>query len=70
MDQAPHLALGALTLLLGPPIILYVLAVEPGILRRRRFILANVAAFVIPTILVRFEMILRAGWFRAPGTSR
>ena len=56
----------SLTLLLGPPIILYVLAVEPGILRRRRFILANLAAFAIPTILVRFEMILRAGWFRAP----
>jgi hypothetical protein len=56
----------SLTLLLGPPIILFVLAVEPGILRRRRFILTNIAAFAIPTILVRFEMILRAGWFRAP----
>ena len=56
----------SLTLLLGPPIILFVLAVEPGILQRRRFILANIAAFAIPTILVRFEMILRAGWFRAP----
>ncbi|MEA2607088.1 MAG: hypothetical protein QOI00_1845, partial [Chloroflexota bacterium] len=56
----------SLTLLLGPPIILYVLAVEPGIRRRRRFILANIAAFAIPTVLVRFEMILRAGWFRAP----
>ena len=56
----------SLTLLLGPPIILYVLAVEPGILERRRFIAANIAAFAIPTVLVRFEMILRAGWFRAP----
>jgi hypothetical protein len=56
----------SLTLLLGPPIILFVLAVDPGILRRRRFIAANVAAFAIPTVLVRFEMILRAGWFRAP----
>jgi hypothetical protein len=56
----------SLTLLFGPPIIVYVLAVEPGILRRRRFILENVAAFAIPTVLVRFEMILRAGWFRAP----
>ena len=56
----------SLTLLLGPPILLYVLRVEPGILRRRRFILANIAAFAIPTILVRFEMILRAGWLRAP----
>jgi hypothetical protein len=56
----------SLTLLLGPPIILFVLAVEPGILKRRRFIVANIAAFAIPTVLVRFEMILRAGWFRAP----
>jgi len=56
----------SLTLLLGPPIILYTLAVEPAILRRPRFILANIAAFAIPTVLVRFEMILRAGWFRAP----
>ena len=56
----------SLTLLLGPPIVLFVLAVEPGILRRPRFILANIAAFAIPTVLVRFEMILRAGWFRAP----
>lgn len=56
----------SLTLLLGPPIVLFVLAVEPGILGRRRFIAANLAAFAIPTVLVRFEMILRAGWFRAP----
>ncbi len=56
----------SLTLLLGPPIVLYVLAVEPGIFRRRRFVLVNIAAFAIPTVLVRFEMILRAGWFRAP----
>ena len=56
----------SLTLLLGPPIILFVVAVEPGILHRRRFVAANVAAFVIPTVLVRFEMILRGGWLRAP----
>jgi len=56
----------SLTLLLGPPIVLYVLAVEPGILRRRRFILANIVAFAIPTVLIRFEMVLRGGWFRAP----
>ncbi len=56
----------SLTLLLGPPILAYVLAVEPGILRRRRFVAACVAAFAIPTILVRFELVLRAGWFRAP----
>jgi hypothetical protein len=56
----------SLTLLLGPPIILFVLAVEPDILRRPRFVLANVLAFAIPTVLVRFEMVLRAGWLRAP----
>jgi hypothetical protein len=56
----------SLTLLLGPPIVLFVLAVEPDILRRPRFVLANVLAFAIPTILVRFEMVVRAGWFRAP----
>ncbi len=56
----------SLTLLLGPPILFFVVAVEPGILRRRRFVLANIAAFAIPTILVRFEMVLRGGWFRAP----
>jgi len=56
----------SLTLLLGPPILLYVLAVEPRILRRRRFVAACMAAFAIPTVLVRFEMVLRAGWFRAP----
>ena len=56
----------SLTLLFGPPILLFILAVEPDILQRRRFIAANVLAFAIPTVLVRFEMILRAGWFRAP----
>lgn len=56
----------SLTLLLGPPILAFVLAVEPGVLRRPRFVAACIAAFAIPTILVRFEMILRAGWFRAP----
>jgi hypothetical protein len=56
----------SLTLLLGPGILLFVFAVDPEILRRPRFVLANVAAFLIPTVLVRFEMILRAGWLRAP----
>jgi hypothetical protein len=56
----------SLILLLGPGILLFVLAVEPDILHRPRFVLANGAAFVIPTVLVRFEMVLRAGWFRAP----
>ncbi len=56
----------SLTLLLGPPILLYVWRVEPGIFRRRRFVAACIAAFAIPTVLIRFEMVLRAGWFRAP----
>jgi hypothetical protein len=56
----------SLTLLLGPPIALFVLAVEPRIFRRPRLVAAAVAAFAIPTVLVRFEMVLRAGWFRAP----
>ena len=56
----------SLILLFGPPILLFVLAVEPGIARRPRLVAASIAAFAIPTVLVRFEMILRAGWFRAP----
>lgn len=56
----------SLTLLFGPPILAYVLAVEPGVLRRPGFVAACIAAFAIPTVLVRLEMVLRAGWFRAP----
>ena len=56
----------SLTLFLGPPILLFVLATDPGILRRPRFIGVNALAFLVPTVLVRFEMILRAGWLRAP----
>jgi hypothetical protein len=56
----------SLTLLLGPPIILFVFAVAPEIRRRPRFIAACLAAAAIPAVLVRLEMPLRAGWFRAP----
>jgi hypothetical protein len=56
----------SLTLLLGPPIILYVFAVAPEIRHRPRLIATSLAAAAIPAVLVRFEMILRAGWFRAP----
>jgi hypothetical protein len=56
----------SLTLLLGPPILVYILVVDRGVFRRPRFVAANAAAFLIPTVLVRFEMILRAGWLRAP----
>jgi hypothetical protein len=56
----------SLTLLLGPPIILFVLAVAPDVVRRPRLIATCLAAAAIPAVLVRFEMILRAGWFKAP----
>jgi hypothetical protein len=56
----------SLTLLLGPPIVLYVIAVAPGIVRRPRLIAMCLAAAAIPAVLVRLEMPLRAGWFRAP----
>jgi hypothetical protein len=56
----------SLTLLLGPPIVLYVVAVAPGIIRQPRLIATCLAAAAIPAVLVRFELVLRAGWFRAP----
>jgi hypothetical protein len=56
----------SLTLLLGPPIILYVFAVAPEIRHQPRLIAGCVAAAAIPAVLVRLEMPLRAGWFRAP----
>ena len=51
----------SLTLLLAPPIALYVLAVEPRILLRWRFVLACAVAVVVPTVLVYLELPLRAG---------
>jgi hypothetical protein len=56
----------SLTLLLGPGILLFVAAVDRGVFRRRRLIAACIAAAAVPAVLVRFEMVLRAGWFRAP----
>ena len=56
----------SLTLLLGPPIILYVFAVAPDTRHRPRLIAACLAAAAIPAVLVRLELPLRAGWFRAP----
>jgi Protein of unknown function (DUF2723) len=56
----------SLTLLLGPPIAMYVFAVAPDIRHRPRLIATCLAAAVIPAVLVRLEMPLRAGWFRAP----
>jgi hypothetical protein len=56
----------SLTLLLGPPIVLYAFAVAPDIRHRPRLIATCLAAAAIPAVLVRLEMPLRAGWFRAP----
>lgn len=56
----------SLTLLLAPSIGLFVLAVEPDIIGRRRFIAACVAALVGAFALVTLELVLRAGVFRAP----
>lgn len=58
----------SLTLLLGPPIALYVLAVDPGVLHRPRLIAGCAAALVLTVILVYLELPLRAGLLRTPGT--
>ena len=51
----------SLTLLLVPPIGLYVLAVEPGIWRRWRFALACLGAAALTVALVYLELPLRGG---------
>ncbi|HSO28373.1 MAG TPA: DUF2723 domain-containing protein [Candidatus Sulfomarinibacteraceae bacterium] len=56
----------SLTLLLAPSIGLFVLAVEPAIVRRPRFVAACAAALVGTLVLVYLELPLRAGVFRAP----
>jgi Protein O-mannosyl-transferase TMEM260-like len=56
----------SLTLLLAPPIALYVLAVDRDILHRPRFMLGCLAAAVVPLVLVYLELPLRAGPFPAP----
>jgi hypothetical protein len=55
-----------LTLLLIPGIALYVLAVEPGVVHRRRFFLGCIGAALLTTALLYLELPLRAGIFRAP----
>jgi hypothetical protein len=55
-----------LALLLVPGIALYVLAVEPGILQRRRFFLGCIALALATTALLYLELPVRAGIFRAP----
>ena len=58
----------SLTLLLAIPVGLYVLAVDPGIWRRGRLVLALIATLVATVVLVYLELPLRAmpGPFRAP----
>jgi hypothetical protein len=56
----------SLTLLLALPILLYVLAVEPNILRRPRFMATCALAAIGTLALVYLELPLRAGPFRAP----
>ena len=56
----------SLTLLLVPPIALYVLAVEPGILRRPLVAVGCVAAALATVSLVYLELPIRAGILPAP----
>lgn len=51
----------SLTLLLAVPIALYVLAVEPGVLRRVRLVAACIAAVAVPAVLVYLELPIRGG---------
>jgi hypothetical protein len=51
----------SLTLLLAPPIALYVLSVEPGIWRRLRFVAACLVAAVVAVVLVYLELPIRGG---------
>jgi hypothetical protein len=56
----------SLTLLLAPAIAVYVLAVDPRILRRPRLLATCAGALAVTTVLVFLELPLRAGPFRAP----
>jgi hypothetical protein len=60
------LANQGLTYLLAPGIGLFVLAVEPSILRRPRLVMACLLAMLGTTALLYLELPLRAGPFRAP----
>jgi len=60
------LANHTLTLLLPPAIGLFVLAVEPAILRRPRLILACLVALTVTVAVLYLELPLRGGPFRAP----
>jgi hypothetical protein len=56
----------SLTLLLAAPVMLYVLSVQPGIVRRPRLVAACVVGALGALALVYLELPLRAGVFRAP----
>jgi len=56
----------SLTLLLVPAVGLYVIAVQPAIVRRWRLVLACLGALAATVVLVYLELPLRAGPFRAP----
>jgi Protein of unknown function (DUF2723) len=56
----------SLTLLLAPAIAAYVIAVEPGIVRRVRLVATCLAALAVTLVVVYVELPLRAGPFRAP----
>ncbi|HEY5629574.1 MAG TPA: DUF2723 domain-containing protein [Candidatus Limnocylindrales bacterium] len=55
-----------LALILAPSIVLYVIAVEPGVLRRPRLVIAAVGTAAAVAALLYLELPLRAGLFRAP----
>jgi Protein O-mannosyl-transferase TMEM260-like len=55
----------SLTLLLAIPVALYVLAVDPAILRRGRLVLPCVGVLALTLVVVYLELPLRAGPFRA-----
>jgi Protein O-mannosyl-transferase TMEM260-like len=56
----------SLTLLLAPAIAAYVIAVEPGIVRRVRLVATCLGALAVTLLVVYLELPLRAGPFRAP----
>lgn len=56
----------SLTLLLAPPIALYVLSVEPGIWRRPLFVGACLGAAALAMVLVFLELPIRGGLIPAP----
>jgi hypothetical protein len=56
----------SLTLLLAPAVAAYVIAVEPGIVRRWRLVATCLGALAVTLVVVYLELPLRAGPFRAP----